>query len=97
MDTAIIIYNFEGEGVLWFIYFDHFYESSCNFCVNSAKPDRTPQFAATDLGMHCLQKPLYWMSGVDGLQLSSDSCCFFVRDELLFCVLFNGTSVISGE
>ena len=28
--------------------------------ANSEEPDQTPRFAASDLGLHCLQMPLLW-------------------------------------
>ena len=40
-----------------------------DFYANSVDPNQTPQSAASDQGLHCLQMSLYWTLGLNGLIL----------------------------
>ena len=44
--------------------------------ANGVVPDQTPRFAASDLGLHCLQMSLIWDAGHKWV---NEYCCFLTH------------------
>ena len=64
--------HFPTEGISVFFslfFYYHVLEISVSN-ANSVDPDRTPRSAASDLGLHCLQMPLFYGTlGRNGLRM----------------------------